>query len=199
MIRVACVLVALLLSTAGCAHGGTGPYVWANTLPDRNANDAVIRTGDLVRVSVARQEQLSVTTRVRADGRIAIPLLSDVEIAGNTPNEAAARIQDALHGFVVDPEVVVGVEERVPVKVAVLGQVNKPGMYELDVNQGVLHALAYAGGLTETADEERIFVLRHDGARMLRVRFSVALLTRGEGVGHRFSFQPGDVVMVEGD
>ncbi|MBI5493979.1 MAG: polysaccharide biosynthesis/export family protein [Deltaproteobacteria bacterium] len=186
---------ALVLLACACAHGGS--FVWADRVPDRRVDEMVIRHGDLVRVTVAQQDQLGVTARVRPDGRITMPLLTDVEVAGLTPPAAAARIQAALEGFVVSPRVTVGVEERAPVRVAVLGAVTRPGMYDLDGSQGVLHALASAGGLTELADDGGIFVLRPNGSQMQRVRFSLALLTRGEGVGHRFAFQPGDVVLVE--
>jgi len=185
---------ALFLATA-CAH--SGGYVWADRFPNRTANDTAIHVGDLVRVTVLRQEQLPVTTRVRPDGRIPFALVTDVEIAGSTPAAAATRIQAALEGFVVSPQVLVGVEERAAERVAVLGQVTKPGMFELDSSQGVLHALAMAGGLTELADEEKIFVIRTERGMTTRVRFSLDMLRRGEGSAQRFSFQPGDVLMVE--
>lgn len=184
-----------LLVCWSCAHAGG--YVWGDRFPDRSSSDAIIRVGDLVRVAVSNQDQLSTSTRVRPDGRIPIPLINDVEVAGVTPSAAALRIQAALEGFVVAPEVRVGVEERAATRVAVLGQVVRPGMFELESSHGVLHALALAGGLTELADDERIYVLRSDRKGTVRIRFSMDMLRRGEGSGKRFSFEPGDVVMVD--
>jgi polysaccharide export outer membrane protein len=188
-------LVMTLLFAWSCTH--SGPYVWANRIPSRSAKETLIQVGDLVRVTVLRQEQLNVTTRVRPDGRIPLALVSDVEVAGVTPQGAADRIQVALVGFVVEPQVMVGVEERAPTRVAVLGQVTRPGMFDLDASQGVLHALSMAGGLTDLADDEQIFVLRTERDRTVRVRFTLEMLRRGEGSGQRFGFQPGDVLMVE--
>ncbi len=188
-------LATAILALTSCVL--TGPYVWADRFPNRTANDAIIHVGDMVRVTVLRQEQLSITTRVRPDGRIPMALVTDVEVAGTTPSLAAARIQQALEGFVVSPQVLVGLEERAPVRIAVLGQVAKPGMFDLDASQGVLHALAMAGDVTEFASDDRIFVLRTTNGKTVRIRFSLEMLRRGEGAGQRFSFQPGDVLMVE--
>lgn len=191
--RVAAALAAVVVG--GCTHAGA--YTWADDGPQPGAEGAVIRAGDLVRVDVAQQEALSRSARVRPDGRIALPLVTEVDVAGLTPPAAAARIRGALDGYVVDAGVTVGVEERAPVRVAVMGRVARPGMYELDPSLGVLHALALAGGPTDEADDDGIYVLRRGPGGSARYRFALGRLQRGEGRGSLFTLAPGDAVIVE--
>jgi len=85
------------------------------------------------------------------------------------------------------------------VLVAVLGEVVRPGNYQLESNSGVLQALAIAGGATPFADRDRIMVLRQkpDGSGAQRIRFKYSSLTQLEGRAATFRLQGGDVVVVE--
>ena len=72
----------------------------------------------------------------------------------------------------------------------------RAGLYPVDAGAGVLHVLAQAGGLTEYAHKDRIFVLR-SGVQPARVRFTLQALEHGEGLSARFQLRDGDVVVVE--
>jgi polysaccharide export outer membrane protein len=140
--------------------------------------------------------------RVREDGRISMPFLQDVDVAGQTPNELANRLQVKLKSLVVSPVVTVTLVERRPTRVSVVGEVAHPGQFDLDRGAGVLQALAAAGGLTAYAHRDRIFVLRYgywaDGnPEPARIRFEWSNLIRGRRPSSTFRLEPGDVVTVE--
>lgn len=190
---------------AGCGHGG-GSYVWVENVPKALlAPDPTYRLGpgDVIGVRVWNQEAISVEkTRVREDGKISLPFLNDVEVAGTEPNELARALEVRLRAFVVKPVVTVVVHERAPLRVSVVGRVERPGIYELDDGAGVVHALAAAGGLTPFAKKDGIYVLR-DGAGSpgepahARIRFRYDRLRRGEAPAIAFRLRRGDVVVVE--
>ncbi len=197
----AVVLLCALVSLTGCASGTKGPFVWAADFvaSDPSTADAqyVVGVGDLLAVQVFDNEKISTRGRVRSDGRLAMPLINDVLVVGRSPSQVAAAVVKALKdgNFVLNPRVNVVVEEVPPVKVTVLGAVDKAGTYAIDPGSGVAEALASAGGLTEFAHKDRIFVLRKVPTPV-RIRFTFAGLT-DTGPAGRFRLQQGDIVVVE--
>lgn len=187
-----CAAAALLV---GCAHDG---YTDVDELPERALAPAAyrIQNGDQLIVTVWNQENLSGEVNVRPDGNITLPLIGDVAVAGMTPPACAKEIARRLNGLVLDPKVAVSVAQTREPTVSVLGEVRDAGTYPLRRGEGVLEVLARAGGLSEFADRERIFVIRRQG-EPLRVRFSYHKLVRSEGAAIAFALQDGDVVVVE--
>ncbi|MEZ4272500.1 MAG: polysaccharide biosynthesis/export family protein [Myxococcota bacterium] len=192
-------LSAFLAATTfiGCSHSGS--YVWVDELPDKAAEPQVyfIRGGDELSVLVWNQERLSGRVVVRQnDGLATLPLVGDVALAGLTTQAAAAQITRALHGLVVDPKVTVSLEKGTQPTFAILGAVRNPGTYPLEDGNGVLQAIARAGGLTEFADDDEIYLLRKQ-PKPQRIRFDYDRLTAQDGRGTNFAMRDGDVVVVE--
>lgn len=164
---------------------------------------STIGPGDVIGVRVWNQEANSIDrTRVREDGKISLPFLNDVEVAGAAPAELARRLEVKLKTFIVNPVVTVVIHERRPLRVSILGQVARPGTYDLDVNAGVLQALAAAGGLTPFAEKDGVFVLRSGywadtDTAPARIRFRTVDLQTGRAPAALFRMRPGDVVVVE--
>jgi polysaccharide export outer membrane protein len=189
-----------VLGLAGC--GAADAYVWVEDVPrteiaaDRKG-DYVIGSGDLVAIRVYNQEALSTRARVRPDGKIAVPLAGEIEARGLHPSDLAKEIEARLKSFVVAPAVIVSVEEFRPIQISVVGEAARPGVFPLEPGSGVLAALASAGGMTEFADRERIFVLRKRAAQApIRIRFTYAQLSTGAS-GATFALTDGDVVVLE--
>jgi polysaccharide biosynthesis/export protein len=199
---------AALVSLLGC---GSGRYVWIDDVKaPRAAGEYVIAPGDLVSVRVFNQESMSTRVRVRSDGKIAVPLVGDVEAAGKTPAALSRELAGRFKEYVVSPMVTTTVEETQPTSVSVLGEVTHAGIYTLDASAGVLQALAAAGGFTEYASRDAIYVVRRapvplidggspDGAAEAppRVRFTFSSLVQGGGRAAAFRLHAGDVVVVE--
>jgi polysaccharide biosynthesis/export protein len=188
-----------LLASAGCA--GAGPYTWVQDLPPQEGGAAgaggyAVGPGDLLNVRVFGQEDMSGRARVRRDGRIAVPFVGEVQAQGRTPAALAKEVEERLRAYVNSPKVTVAVEEFQPVTVAVLGEVVHPGTVTVDTNASVLQALANAGGMTEFASRDRIFVLRRTPT-VQRIRFTYDLLSRGNLKATSFGLVGGDVVIVE--
>ena len=108
-----------------------------------------------------------------------------------------------MNGIVVDPQARITVVEPRPPQVAVLGEVTSPNRYNISYGDGVLQALALAGGLTEFADPKKIFVVRKEpgvageAAPPLRIRFDYEDLLGGEEVSLDFQLRDGDVIVVQ--
>ena len=199
--RLSSVTLALtVLTLAGCKT--SAPYVWADSLPpqsDPESREYVIQVGDQLSVRVWGQESMSARARVRPDGRISLPFVDDVEAAGATPSALGKRVQARLKEYVVNPVVTVSLEDLRLVAVSVLGEVARPGLFQLEQGSGVLPALAAAGGMTPFADKDSIYVIRNRkaGGDPVRIRFKFSSLTGALGRAATFSLQGGDVIVVE--
>ncbi len=196
-------LAATFALMVGCGTGGK--YVWVDDFKfEATAPDGayVIAEGDLLGIRVYGQEGLSGAVRVRSDGKISLPFVNEHQAARLTPTALAGLLQASLKTFLVNPVVVVSLEERHASQVSVVGAVVLPGVYPLKPGTGVLQALALAGGLTPFADRDGIFVLRASssgpGAQTVsRVRFSWRALASGRGPAATFDLREGDVLVVE--
>jgi polysaccharide export outer membrane protein len=158
----------------------------------------IITSGDLLNIRVYNQDTISTRGRVGPDGKIAIPLVGELDAKGLSPANLSRQIEARLKPFIVAPSVATLVEEAQPVKVAVVGEVGHPAVLAVTPGAGVLQVLALAGGLTEYANRDRIFVLRDRPARgPFRIRFAYQDLIRGLGRAATFRVQSGDTVVVE--
>jgi polysaccharide export outer membrane protein len=193
---------ALLAAVAAAlACGAPGAYVPVEQYPvSAPESEYRIAAGDVVAVRVWNQDSMSnAHAKVRDDGKISVPFLQDVEVAGVTPSELSTRLQTKLKSYVVNPVVTVTLEEIHLLRVSVLGKVTRAGQYDLERGAGVLAALAAAGGLTDYANRDAIFVLRseRDGKGHVRIRFRYSALIHADKPAASFVLQPGDAVVAE--
>lgn len=184
-----------LLAAFGCATDGS--FVWVDELPSGALKPAEyqVAPGDRLVVNVWNQPPLSGEVLVRPDGSITLPLVGDVQVAGSTPKQAGEAVARKLSGLVVEPHVAVSLSGTREPTVSVLGEVQQAGTFPLRPGEGVLEVLARAGGLSEFARKDAIFVVRR--SQGLRVRFDYRRLAQANGAGVAFELQDGDVVVVE--
>jgi polysaccharide export outer membrane protein len=166
-----------------------------NDLPPdpASAHDYRFNVGDTLTIRVFGQEPMTTKTRVRTDGKIAFPILGEVEVKGKRPADVAKELETKLVEYVVTPHVTVSVEDVQPLTVSVLGEVSKPGVFALQPGAGVAQAIASASGTTDFASKDGVYVLRNNQ----RIRFTLEAVNRGEGRAGSFVLQSGDVVVVE--
>jgi len=199
--RLCLALVGALGASAGCAHRADR-FVWVDQIPEPQVAAAPgeyhLTAGDVVSVQVFNHSEMSGRARVREDGKLSIPLLGDVNADGRSPNELAHDIETTLgkQNLVVGTRVTVSLEERAPLRVAVLGEVAHPGLFALDPDAGVAEALASAGGFTEFAHRDRLFVIRRQPTQV-RIRLTYEDLVRARGRAAQLRLRAGDVVVVE--
>lgn len=198
------VAVLAALCAGGCGH--TQEFMWVETVPkSMTAGETTyeIAPGDVISVRVFNQEANSIErVRVRDDGKISLPLLNDVLVAGAEPAELARRLEVKLKAFITAPVVTVVVHERHPLRVSVIGKVVRPGVYDLDRGARVINAIAAAGGPTPFAADDGVYVLRSgywaDGnPAPARIRFRYRELLSGKVPAAVFFLRVGDVVVLE--
>jgi len=114
-----------------------------------SASEYTVGDGDVLDINVYENDDLSTTVRVSANSTIRVPLIGEVDVSDLTVSEVASKIEALLRdGYLVNPQVDVFVKEYRSKKVIILGQVNKPGLYELQGKTTLLEFISKAGGLT---------------------------------------------------
>ena len=201
---VAVALVSWAAGFAGCGSSIQGAIPIEQFPVDPTpSGQYVIAAADTLNVQIMvlnaqgvfEPDKMSGKMRVRSDGRISIPLLNEVEAAGKTPAALTTEIETALKKTIINPQVTITVEETSPVSISILGEVAKPGPLELPRGSGLAQALAAAGGLTNFADRNKIFVNRTTPPA--RIHFTYDQLTRAVGRAATFQLRTGDVIVVE--
>jgi polysaccharide export outer membrane protein len=164
--------------------------------PPPTVAEYVIGVADRLKVSVWREDEVSLEVSVRPDGKITVPLVGDVQAAGRTASEIARQLTTALAKYIKEPVVTVIVTEVNSFKVYVIGEVNRQGELLLRKQTRLLQALAMAGGLTQFADKDNIVLVREEGGRESRRRIEYRNLVREEGSADNVHLKPGDTIIV---
>jgi polysaccharide export outer membrane protein len=156
----------------------------------------VIGPEDLLDVSVWKEPDLTRTVPVRPDGKISLPLLDDVQAAGETPTQLAAHVTDGLKRYVTDPQVTVIVSAINSQRIYMLGEITRPGAYPLLPGMTVLQAISSAGGLTQYARERKIYVLRDGDKTQQRLAFNYKDFLKGKNPQQNVALRVGDTIVV---
>jgi len=151
-----------LVALAGCAHGSADRTDEATPV-----SGFTLSREDVVEVSVWKEPEVSRQVAVRPDGKIALPLIGELQAEGKAPKELEAEIARKLAPLIRDPRVSVIVRDVNGRRIFVTGMVAHPGAFPLRSDLNVLQALAMAGGFQEFADRGDIKVLRADGRRLV--------------------------------
>ncbi|MEK7822211.1 MAG: polysaccharide biosynthesis/export family protein [Planctomycetota bacterium] len=136
-----------------------------------------IKMNDVLDISVWGYEELKKEVIVRPDGRISFPLIGDVWSLGLTPRELNERLTKELSEYVKDPKVSVVMKQFAKPQAVLLGEVRIPGMYDVFGGQRLIEVLAKAGGLTEKAKSDSIFLVHQttSGPEILTVSIQDAI------------------------
>ena len=128
-------------------------------------NDYIMCPGDQLQVVVYRHTDISSPLNstpyiVRPDGKVTFPLIGDIDVTGKTVTEFTRQLEASLAEYLVRPQGSVNILKLGTTRVYVLGEVKKPGLYELEKSHRVLDALGKAEGFTEKAAKKKIFLIR---------------------------------------
>ena len=126
------------------------------------ANEYLLGVGDAVRITVWGHEELATQTVVRPDGYLTFPLVGDIWAVDKTTRQLRTELQSLLADFVVNPQVTVIVTQFRTVRVQLLGEVARPGNYNLSSGARLLDVLASAGGPLNNADLSRVNITRYE-------------------------------------
>ncbi len=165
------------------------------TTPLANSSALVIGPGDEVEVTVYGAPDLSVHTRVSAEGNISMPLIGYVRVAGLSSSEAQAAIDAKLrqNNIVNDPQVAVYVKEYTSSGISVAGEVTRPGVYSALGPHRLFDILQTAGGLSEKASGSVTISQQGNEQNPVTVELSK---NPAEMVRSNVELHPGDTVFV---
>lgn len=173
------------------------PNVPAESTIAPHDNTFVIGVDDQLAINVWKEPDVSRSIPVRSDGKISLPLVGELQAAGQTPAKLEQDIASRLKSYISEPEVTVIVQQINSQKINILGMVNKPGSYILSGSMTVLDALAVAGGFRDFAKQKSIYVLRQnaDGSQ-LRLSFNYKEVIKGANPAQNVKLQPRDTIVV---
>ena len=156
-------LIVVVFPLAGCATTGTQPATYLV----HTKGPYQLDTGDVVRVSVYGDAELTKSYKIDDGGAISFPLVGAVEVRGMTTQMAAQSIAAALaNGYMRNPDVAVEIETYRPFFIQ--GAVENAGQFVYVYGMTVRAAISTAGGYTETADRSRATVYRRQGKQMVK-------------------------------
>ncbi|MFC1772568.1 polysaccharide biosynthesis/export family protein [Pseudomonadota bacterium] len=165
-----------------------------------NTVDAVgryqIQPGDVLVVSVWKEEDLDQEVIVRPDGQITFPLVGEAAAAGNSVENLRLLISERLKKYIPDPVVTVSVRQLTGNTVYVIGKVNRPGVFPIARNVDVMQALSMAGGTSTYAALNDIKILRRENGALKALSFKYAEVEKGKRLEQNVVLQAGDVVVV---
>lgn len=171
-------------------------------LPASTVTDTRAGPGDVMRVTVFGQPDLSAEVGVNDKGFLMLPLIGAVDVNGLTTSEVSKKIAKALRDgdFLKNPEVSVEIVQLRSQMVSVLGEVSRPGRYPIPGHISVLELIAVAGGLTTNADQTVTLLRRNTDPQKAESDLRIPILLGETGVTDRktldVEMQPGDVVYV---
>jgi polysaccharide export outer membrane protein len=154
---------------------------------------------DVIDVSVYNEEDLHIRTRLGSDGTALLPLIGTVTLAGKTVSEANDLIKEKYaKGFVKDPHVLLTVLEYRKNTFSILGQVTKPGIYEIPegTHMSIVDAILLGGGFTRLASQNDVTVKRMVHGKATVIKVKAGSMADSSDVAP-FEIQPGDVIKVK--
>ena len=157
----------------------------------------VIGANDVLAINVWKEAEVSRSVPVRSDGKISLPLVGELQAAGQTPRQLEQEITKRLQSYISEPEVTVIVTESKSQRINILGMVARPGAYLLSGSTTVLDAIAMAGGFKDFAKKKSIYVLRTnpDGTQK-RLPFNYKEVIKGTNPEQNIKLQAGDTLIV---
>ena len=162
--------------------------------------DYIVGEGDVLNLTVYEHDDLTLTVRVSGEGSITIPLIGDVHVQGLTLNQIAQKITTLLaDGYIVNPQVNIFIHEFRSKKATILGQINRPGLYELRQYTTLLELISQAGGLTQGAGNKAIIKRKlpsESGRKEESITIDLKSLIEGGDTSRNIQIVGGDSIYI---
>jgi polysaccharide export outer membrane protein len=192
-----CILVVVVIAI-------WAPPSWAQgkeaALPPPAPGQYVVGPGDVLDISVWKEEALTKQVVVLPDGDIHFPLIGDVRAAGKTVTEIREEIKKLISVYVPEPTLSVDVRQVNSMIIFVIGRVNNSGRFAVNANTNVLQGLAMAGGLNPFAKRNDIKIIRQEGwkgaGKAQTFAFRYDDVAEGRNLEQNIWLQRGDIILV---
>jgi polysaccharide export outer membrane protein len=160
-------------------------------------SDYVLVIGDVVQLNIFREPDLATQATIARDGTVQLPLIREVQLAGLSIREARELLRGLYDtGYLVDPQIFLNVVKYAQRKFTIMGQVARPGSYELQGGERIdlLEAIGLAGGFTRIANRGRVTVQRREAGEVRAIKANAKRMA--DGKEEPLEVQPGDVITV---
>ncbi len=163
--------------------------------------DYIVGEGDVLNLTVYEHDDLTMTVRVSGEGTITLPLIGDVNVRGLTLNQIARKITTLLaDGYIVNPQVNIFIHEFKSNKATILGQIKRPGLYELRQHTTLLELISQAGGLTLEAGNKATIKRKPASGSGLKKEKSITIdlkdLIEGGNTTQNIQIRGGDSIYI---
>ena len=197
------VVLAAIAFAAGCLAMPSSPLraqapAATAAAPAAVSSSYILAPNDHVQILVYQEDDLTTNTLVSKEGTINFPLLGAVKIAGMTQLQAKDRITELLRAdYLVNPQVSMSVVGFSRKRFTMLGQVQRPGSYDMPDQESIdlLEAIGMAGGYTRIAQPAKVTVKRRVGGSDKVFVLDAKKMARDPNAEH-FSIQQGDTITV---
>ncbi|CQR74708.1 Polysialic acid transport protein KpsD precursor [Sporomusa ovata DSM 2662] len=158
------------------------------------AEDYLLGPGDVLDIRVLDFDELQVKDLiVRNDGKIAFPIVGEIRASGLSPGQLTNIITAGISHYAREPKVTVNVIKYRTTRIYVLGEVARPGMYELEKQHLLLDAIGAAGGYTKDALKKKAYIIRKNSHSQPESVNLIKLLRQGD-MTQNCVLNDGDVV-----
>ena len=168
---------------------------------EQNRNLYRLRGGDQLHVRVHGYEELNSPDNgtspytIRPDGKFYMPLISEVDALGRTVPDICQEIETRYRKYLRNPIVDINIMKLAKIRVCVLGQVERQGLYEFESNPRLLEAISSAWGFVDKSSKKNIFVIRA-GEEEPCLKIDLRKFLKGESTGHNIVLNEGDCVYI---
>ena len=152
--------------------------------------------GDVLEISVWKDESLSREVIVPPDAVVSFPLIGSIDVKNLSVPELKEVIKKRLNEYVPDATVAVMLRQVNSLRAFVIGKVNNPGQFPINMETSVMQILSMAGGLNPFASTSKILILRRTKGKTVKIPFNYKKVEKGEDLEQNILLQGGDVVVV---
>ena len=184
------------LATTPPASEMKAPVETSTFVTAQEEGDYIIGPGDVLDISVWKDEALTRSCVVRPDGFISFPLIGDVRASGKTSQQLKLEMESRLIRYVPGLTLSLEIKQINSMIVYVIGKVNIPGRFVVNANIDVLQALSTAGGLNPFAKENDIKIFRKDKEETTIFPFQYDKVVDGKRLEQNIQLNRGDIVVV---
>ncbi|HET9000557.1 MAG TPA: polysaccharide biosynthesis/export family protein [bacterium] len=189
------ILAALLLVTSLVDGSPAAPVQPPPTNPGVPDN-YILGPGDQIEINVFGEPDLTRTVTIKPDGIIALPLINQVTATGKTAAQLEAELTRLYSKYLKKPSVSVLVRQFRMNPIYVMGEVSKPGRYDLTYEMTFLDALTLAGGATDKANLDGSQLVRVENGKNKAIPIKANQMIQGKAATPNLKLQPGDLIYV---
>jgi polysaccharide biosynthesis/export protein len=188
----------LLISFAGISMAAPAAPPPGTPAPPPSAppDNYILAAGDQIEVNVFGEPDLTRTVTIKPDGIVALPLINQVKASGKTAAQLEAELTKLYGKYLRAPSVSIIVRQFRMHRVYVMGEVTKPGRYDITDDMNVLDAITAAGGVTDKANLDGVQLARVEDGKSKAIPIKMSQLVQGKDPAQNVKLQNGDLLYV---